>query len=1317
MRIKRAAFLFLLLLPTLPSVCQTEATAPPLVFPRQFIHPGLLQNQEDLDYMKAKIASGDPDWQAAFERLKQEASLDFQPQPFTHVVRGSYGRQGKGHRELSASALEAYRHALLWFVTENRAHAEKTISILAAWSERLWDFDDNDAKLLVALTGQHFLNAAELIKHTYDGWKDEDQKDFERMMLTVYYPYIHDFFTEANGNWDAAMINTMLCIGIFTDRPALFQRAVERFYWGPNNGGITKYIYPNGQVQESTRDWPHVQLGLGELAKAAQIAWTQGMDFYQVAEQRLALGFEYTAKYMLGEEVSIYGTISPRGRGEFRDIYESVYQHYTELKNLQMPYTERAIQHTRPASSWYFLVAHRAPAPAAPTDWASPPLANARPQTGAQENPEWNPNEGDLIVKPGESIQRALEQTSGTGRKVWLQEGIYQVEETLLIPGGVHLEGKGAVTVLMMEAGKAGLTIGNSDPEIQDVVIRHLLIEGAESVDPGTDPNQGRRQRAQQSALRREGLVFSADTEGQLQNIRLEQVTVRNFTKHGVSIRGAENLEIIRCDFSDNGSNVVPGKGLHHNLHLSRIKNATISKGRFSNAPWGSGIHLSYGEAIVMEGNESSRNKLHGIHLTESGNLLVENNLLEGNDRHGLFSDNWLEGVRNLEAKNNIFRNNGEKGSQVSEWNQGTMGYNLSVDNKGDLRHGKSTKAFHRNFEKVRTLMDFESSPWAGGIQQAGNPLLAARRMVYHFRERTQVNHPLRRQLRTDPINLATEKELEIARNALEHRMVGQPAYPPFFVGEDIDWASRPVPDNEWVWQLNRMTFWDAMGKAYRQTGEEKYAREWARQLMDWIEKNPRDEDHRYAWRSIETGIRGHRWTQLFHYFIEAPSFTPEALVSFLAALHEHADFLMSKYSQGSNWALMEAEGLAFIAMNFPEFKEADEWLTEAIRRLNAEIHNQVYADGHQRELAFGYHMGSIGWFLRTYAMAEMNGKSHLFTDDYLSMIEKMAEVPVKLAFPDGTTPQFGDAWTGKPGQYYPRLIEWAKLFDRPDFLYVATGEKQGEKPDSLAFAYPNSGLYSMRNSWDPMATCLVLKCGPDGGGHSQPDNGTFELYVGGRNLTPDSGSFIYSGDPEGRAWFRQSRVHQTLTLDGENIAYAPRLLLWQPGTKHDVLVVENQNYEGLAHRRAVIFFDHSFFILIDEAIGKASGTLDLNFQLAPGPARLDKENLAATTQFDTGYNLHVQSLQQQALSLEEAEGQVSFVYTKKEPRTAFSFQKELKNRSKGTRFLTLLLPFREELPEVSAHIQGNPAIGSRKIRLTVNYQGTEETITYELPK
>lgn len=595
-------------------------------------------------------------------------------------------------------------------------------------------------------------------------------------------------------------------------------------------------------------------------------------------------------------------------------------------------------------------------------------------------------------------------------------------------------------------------------------------------------------------------------------------------------------------------------------------------------------------------------------------------------------------------------------------------------------------------------------------------PKVAARELLAYYRARTRVKHPTGRGQRLSGRGqTASESDLKIADDALEHILIGQRAYPPHFCGEDIDWSTSPVPDREWVWQLNRMYFWSAMARAYWHTGEEKYAKEWGAQLIDWTEDNPRDEEHHYAWRSIETGIRGHSWTHLYQYFIDSPSFTPEVLVAFLNSCYDHASFLMTKYRSNSNWGLMEAEGMAFIAITFPEFRDADTWRTEAIRRLNREIDIQVYLDGHQRELAMGYHVGCIRWFIRTWELCQLNGLDNAFPASYLEKIERMCEVPMKLGFPDGTTTQFGDSWSGRPGQYDDEFLEWAELFDRQDFLYMATNGREGEAPDSTAFAYPHSGLYSMRSGWEDSDICLVLKCGPDGGGHCQPDNGTFELYAGGRHLTPDAGSYIYSGDPENRAWFRQTSVHQTLTLNGENSTYGPELQLWRPGKDLDVLVVENESYPDLTHRRSVFFIDKEYFVIVDEAIGAGTGDVDIHFQLAPGKAVFDWDAFSARTDFGDGWNVLIRSLPQKGMEMAEEEGQVSFVYTKKEPRPAFRYRMKKESVGENIRFITVVAPYEASSPDIKVKIKGRPEIGGRTLQLKVGMEGKKRVIGYDL--
>ena len=605
--------------------------------------------------------------------------------------------------------------------------------------------------------------------------------------------------------------------------------------------------------------------------------------------------------------------------------------------------------------------------------------------------------------------------------------------------------------------------------------------------------------------------------------------------------------------------------------------------------------------------------------------------------------------------------------------------------------------------EKVNTVSD--------------SPEAAAKELLDYYRTRTSVKHPVDRSLKKSSLGkYATTRSLKAADNALKHIFQGHSAYPPSSYGENIDWYARPVPDIEWVAQLNRMSVWIDMAQAYWHTGDEKYAKEWVYQLTDWVKKSPRNidiKDNGHPWTGINTGSRAFRLTSLFQYFIDSPSFTPEFLVTFLNNCYQHADRLMDRYTAKSNWALMEAEGMAFIAILFPEFKDAVKWQTEAIRRLNIEIDNQVFSDGHQVELAIGYHIGCIGWFCRTLDLAHMNGMEDAFPKSYRATIEKMCEVPMKLSMPDGANTQFGDSWKGSPGTNWGNLRRWAARYNRSDFLYVATGGKEGEMPKETAFAYKESGLYSMRSGWDKNAICLVLKCGPGGRySHIQPDNGTFELYAGGRHLMPDSGCYIYSGDPENRRWFRQTRVHQTLTLDGKDTAYAPKHLLWQPGDDLDMLVVENAGYPDLTHRRAVFFVDKTYFVIVDEAYGKGTGDVAIHFQFAPGDAVFDHETLTARTAFKDGWNVSVRNIMPGNAKMEEEEGQVSFVYTKKEPRPAFRYRVP-KTEATGIRYVTLVVPYAENSPDIKAELLGNPVIGGNKLDLKLSTNGKSRQIGY----
>jgi parallel beta-helix repeat protein len=649
---------------------------------KPFVHPGMAQSRQDLDYMKKKVLAGEQPWKAAFDNLKKKTSASFKPQPFTHVSVGSYGANSQGGSELSRSADASYDNALLWYITGDKAYADKAIEILNAWSPVLWDFDENNAKLNVGLTSYYFLNAAEILKNTNSGWKQKDIDQFKHMILGPYYSTIKDFFTESNGNWDGSMINSMLCMGVFTDNHELFNRAVERFYHGPNNSGITKYIYPSGQVQETTRDWGHVQLGIGEFEKAAQIAWTQGLDFYGAGGNRLALGYEYTAKYMLGEDVPVYGVISERERGKnFRDIYEAIYQHY-KARGIEMPYTARVInEKTRAKSSEALLTSVRVPVVEAKTAIPLKVPATVILDAGALTTVTAQPAAGAIIVAPGDSIQAALDASVSKSKWVVLAKGVHVLRATLRMPSGVTLSGQGRETILMLAPKINTKTIVNADLTMHDVTIRDMIVEGGVTTGVEFDPNQSRRVRSYMSAPPREGIVFQANTDNQMRNIRFEHLTVQNCTKNGVSVRGAAGVVVKDCSFNDNGANVIPGGGLMHNLHLTHSSNIEVTGSRFGTSPFGSGIDVSYSNDVVISKNEAARNKLSGIRVTQSNNVTVTGNLTEGNDENGIRFDTLMDSFNNIKVTNNVAQYNTRQGISIGKAVNSTVANNTSIAN------------------------------------------------------------------------------------------------------------------------------------------------------------------------------------------------------------------------------------------------------------------------------------------------------------------------------------------------------------------------------------------------------------------------------------------------------------------------------------------------------------------------------------------------------------------------------------------------------------------------------------------------------------
>ena len=144
------------------------------------------------------------------------------------------------------------------------------------------------------------------------------------------------------------------------------------------------------------------------------------------------------------------------------------------------------------------------------------------------------------------------------------------------------------------------------------------------------------------------------------------------------------------------------------------------------------------------------------------------------------------------------------------------------------------------------------------------------------------------------------------------------------------DYKAGEAHNDEWQWQLNRMSFWSDLAVAYRATGDERYAEAFVQELRSWIAQCPvpaqADNGPGSAWRTIEAGIRsGGSWMDAFYAFRDSPAMGDEDLLALVHSLLDHARYLRGHHTR-LNWLTMEMSGLYAVGAVFPEFQDAAEW-------------------------------------------------------------------------------------------------------------------------------------------------------------------------------------------------------------------------------------------------------------------------------------------------------------------------------------------------------------------------------------------------------
>ena len=339
-----------------------------------FVHPGILHTQAELDRMQAKVNAGAEPWLSGWEKLTANSfsQSSYTPNPQSDMCAGNCPN-GENYMALARDAAAAYQNALRYRIAGTTANADEAVAILNAWSTTLQTFSgDSNAQLRAGLYGYQLAASAELLRD-YSGWMAADFQRLKDLMVTLFYATCSRFLSQHNGtcfdhywaNWDLASMTTILAVGVLTDDQAKFDEAVAYFKSGSGTGQIDRlvnHLYPGtpvlGQGQEAGRDQGHATLDISLVGAFAKIAYDQGEDLFGYEDNKILALAEYTAKYNLGQDVpwtdytncegQAMVSISSNSRGDQRPSWELLYNQYVKTMGLYAPYTEQFAEQMRP---------------------------------------------------------------------------------------------------------------------------------------------------------------------------------------------------------------------------------------------------------------------------------------------------------------------------------------------------------------------------------------------------------------------------------------------------------------------------------------------------------------------------------------------------------------------------------------------------------------------------------------------------------------------------------------------------------------------------------------------------------------------------------------------------------------------------------------------------------------------------------------------------------------------------------------------------------------------------------------------------------
>lgn len=261
-----------------------------------------------------------------------------------------------------------------------------------------------------------------------------------------------------------------------------------------------------------------------------------------------------------------------------------------------------------------------------------------------------------------------------------------------------------------------------------------------------------------------------------------------------------------------------------------------------------------------------------------------------------------------------------------------------------------------------------------------------------------------------------------------------------------------------------------------------------------------------------------------------------------LAGSHAHLiEKRLSLHSSAGNHTIAEAAGLVYAGTLFPEYASAARWKARGLALLAGEADRQVLGDGCGAEQAFCYARLVAELYGLVRRLLEHTGESvpaplgEAF-DRAAAFLREFAPTPREL-------PRLGDGDDGSA--LLPQLmIVW-------------------ENQPARRVASPHYSQYTSRAPAFRVLLDHAPLSKPPTYAHGHADALSLTLDYAGVPILIDPGTFSYTGDPRWRRYFRSTRAHNTVAVDGLDQADQVSAFVWSR-PYHARLVRREQDARGM---------------------------------------------------------------------------------------------------------------------------------------------------------